>query len=254
MQSAFPLIALLLTVSPADDDGTPAARQYQALLEEYEQEGGARAFAGRFLELAEEHPQDPAAADALLWVVDKVPGKPETTRALAMLRRHHLRSERLGPASGQIADARSTAAEPLLRAVLDRSPHRDVQARACYHLAALLDREAVLVDQLTARPDLAPRVLQYYGKDYGEHLASLKADELAKQRERVYERLLKSFPDVETRDATMGQIAEKMLFRIRHLSIGKAAPEIKGEDISGNEFRLSDYRGKVVMLTFWGHW
>ncbi len=36
--------------------------------------------------------------------------------------------------------------------------------------------------------------------------------------------------------------------------VGTQAPEIEGEDIDGKKFKLSDYRGKVVMLDFWGHW
>ena len=37
-------------------------------------------------------------------------------------------------------------------------------------------------------------------------------------------------------------------------NIGDTAPEIEGDDIDGQVFKLSDYRGKVVMLDFWGHW
>ena len=36
--------------------------------------------------------------------------------------------------------------------------------------------------------------------------------------------------------------------------IGSQAPEIEGEDIDGVAFKLSDYRGKVVVLDFWGDW
>lgn len=36
--------------------------------------------------------------------------------------------------------------------------------------------------------------------------------------------------------------------------VGQAAPEIAGEDIDGIPMRLSDYRGQVVLLDFWGHW
>jgi hypothetical protein len=36
--------------------------------------------------------------------------------------------------------------------------------------------------------------------------------------------------------------------------VGNRAPEIEGEDIQGTKFKLSDYRGKVVMLDFWGNW
>lgn len=37
-------------------------------------------------------------------------------------------------------------------------------------------------------------------------------------------------------------------------NIGDTAPDIEGEDIDGVPFKLSDYRGKVVVLDFWGHW
>ena len=36
--------------------------------------------------------------------------------------------------------------------------------------------------------------------------------------------------------------------------VGEAAPDISGVDIDGKEFKLSDYRGKVVLLDFWGFW
>lgn len=38
------------------------------------------------------------------------------------------------------------------------------------------------------------------------------------------------------------------------LEVGNLAPEITGTDLDGQTFSLSDYRGKVVMLDFWGHW
>ena len=38
------------------------------------------------------------------------------------------------------------------------------------------------------------------------------------------------------------------------LAIGKVAPEISGVDVEGRKFKLSDYRGKVVVLDFWGDW
>ena len=51
-----------------------------------------------------------------------------------------------------------------------------------------------------------------------------------------------------------GTVAEKAkaeLFGIRHLTVGKVAPDIEGEDQDGVNFKLSDYRGKVVLLDFW---
>ena len=36
--------------------------------------------------------------------------------------------------------------------------------------------------------------------------------------------------------------------------IGDTAPDIDGADLSDVGFKLSDYRGKVVVLDFWGDW
>ena len=255
MRMTFFLITLLWFASPsATANDSPVAEQYEALLSEFKEEGVARSFSKRFLQLAEQHPEDQAAADALLWVVSNVRGKSDTTRALEMLAEHHLDSEKLGPAGQVIVTSRSIAAEKLLRGILEKNPHKKVRAQACFYLASLLDLHASLVQQLKARPNLAPRVRQYYGKDYGEHLISLRPAALDEQRVHVYQQLLDRFPDVEMQDGTMGEIAERMLFRIRHLEVGKVAPEIEGEDIHGKQFKLSDYRGKIVMLTFWGHW
>jgi hypothetical protein len=121
-------------------------------------------------------------------------------------------------------------------------------------LAYLLEQQALVIEQLNKQPELAERVQQYYGKEYGDYLASLDRPKLDAKLDQVYQRMLDSFSQVPAADGTMGEVAEKALFRIRHLSIGRVAPEIEGEDIFGRRFKLSDYRGKVVMLSFWGHW
>jgi len=38
------------------------------------------------------------------------------------------------------------------------------------------------------------------------------------------------------------------------LVVGKLAPEITGVDLNGKPMKLSDFRGKVVVLDFWGDW
>ena len=37
-------------------------------------------------------------------------------------------------------------------------------------------------------------------------------------------------------------------------SLGMVAPDIDGVDLQGVAFKLSDYRGKVVLVDFWGDW
>lgn len=41
---------------------------------------------------------------------------------------------------------------------------------------------------------------------------------------------------------------------VTSLTIGKTAPDIVGKDLKGDELRLSDYRGKVVVVMFSGEW
>jgi len=43
-------------------------------------------------------------------------------------------------------------------------------------------------------------------------------------------------------------------FEKEKLQIGMPAPDIAGEDIDGVRFKLSDYRGKVLVVDFWGFW
>jgi len=38
------------------------------------------------------------------------------------------------------------------------------------------------------------------------------------------------------------------------LDVGDLAPDITAADADGELFSLSDYRGKVVVLSFWGDW
>ena len=50
---------------------------------------------------------------------------------------------------------------------------------------------------------------------------------------------------------TVGSVAKRELFDIRHLSVGKPVPDVEGEDQDGQKFKISDYKGKVVLLDFW---
>ncbi len=36
--------------------------------------------------------------------------------------------------------------------------------------------------------------------------------------------------------------------------VGNIAPDIEGQDLDGVVFKLSDYKGKVIFLDFWGDW
>ena len=57
-----------------------------------------------------------------------------------------------------------------------------------------------------------------------------------------------------TKDADLLEEAAEAMVELKKLAIGSVAPEIDGFDVDGVSFKLSDYRGKVVLLDFWGFW
>ena len=53
---------------------------------------------------------------------------------------------------------------------------------------------------------------------------------------------------------SLGDMIAAPRFEKERLQIGMAVPDIEGKDTDGVAFKLSDYRGKVVLLDFWGFW
>lgn len=188
----------------------------------------------RAVELARKHPEDPAAFAILQWVIAGGIGwgRP-TDAAFDVLKADYLASDKLESAC-QVAALynASDSAERFLHAVLDKSPHRSLRGVACLSLGRRL-RYSANEARNEKRPD---------------------ADRLQKECEHYYERAAKEFGDVKTKDRSIGERAEAALFEMRQLVVGKPAPEILGEDIDGKPFKLSDYKGKVVVLDFWGNW
>jgi hypothetical protein len=256
------LIAILVLLSigtaiQADDAPQPtsasAAKEFAALVEEFEQGEPARALAGKSLALAKKHPKDPVAVDALVWIAINVRRGDELSQAMSVLTKNHIKNIKLLPICQKLVRRPALASEKFLRQALEKSPHKSVQAEACFHLADYLKRQIVLMQSLKDPSD-RKRLEQYYGREYTQHVVSLTEDEISKDIEQLYKRIAKSFAEVPTRDGTMGQKANLELFAIHHLFVGRIAPDIKGEDIDGKRLKLSDYRGKVVVLDFWGHW
>ena len=80
-------------------------------------------------------------------------------------------------------------------------------------------------------------------------------DKALKEIEEVLEQAAQKYGDVKLPDGdVVAERAKAELFGIRNLIVGKEAPDIEGEDQDGKRFKLSDYRGKVVLLDFWGNW
>ncbi len=70
----------------------------------------------------------------------------------------------------------------------------------------------------------------------------------ARARE-ILERTIKNYPRTAA-----AKRAENMIFAMDNLSVGMVAPNFTATDENGVTFNLSDYRGKVVIVEFWGFW
>lgn len=62
-----------------------------------------------------------------------------------------------------------------------------------------------------------------------------------------------SMPD-GFRHSLPGRLIENRIDKLSQVSIGKAAPDFVLPDMEGRSFRLSDVKGKYVLLHFWASW
>jgi peroxiredoxin len=73
---------------------------------------------------------------------------------------------------------------------------------------------------------------------------------LTREAVQFYDRVVEKYPDFEGTRGRLAERAAQSLFHLRDLAVGKPAPEVDGPDVDGKPLKLSDYRGKVVVLTF----
>ena len=148
-----------------------------------------------------------------------------------------------------------------MRKVLADNPSKEAQAHAALGLALRMKSQAAIARKLRKADTKARAQLEKnLGKEVVAALTKADAAALEKEAEELLERVAKDKTYAETEFAfgddrmTLGKLAARELFEMRHLQPGKAAPDIAGEDIDGKPMKLSDFRGKVVLLDFWGFW
>jgi hypothetical protein len=220
--------------------------------------------ASKLVDLAEKNQKDPIALDALIeavwqvnttpWPVELVGPNEALPRAFAILQRDHSQSDKIGPLCERISYGFCREYETFLRTVLEQSPHREVRGRACVSLAHYLSNRLQRTKLTKEQPDQAREFAGLYGAEYLADLQRQNSQAVTREVEALFERAARDFAEVSLATGTVAERAEMELFEIRHLSIGQTAPEIEGEDQEGHRFKLSEYRGKVVLLDFWSEY
>lgn len=182
-------------------------------------------FYPRYESFAEKHRRTPEAAKALAWmwvcfprsIPDRAGQRVAAKKILARMIEEHATdpaTEAFARSLGYHRGPYARQGIEALRVLLERNPEGPIRKEALYSLAALIGRSS---------PD-----------------------------EKRLEEARKAL--VECHETFGNPRAASLLFELTRLQIGMVAPDFEATDVDGKAFRLSDYRGKVIVLTFWGFW
>jgi thiol-disulfide isomerase/thioredoxin len=252
------LAALALAAFMASDEASQRAEDVQklranelnAIWAEYlkEKQGGGPVrwadLTRRLLALADSDPSDRVGFEALVWVaVQEGPDHPQFARAMDLLTLRHAGSWRSRQLCGRLLSPRyygtaSAHLERMMSRVAEENEDKDTRAAASFGLAQYLKNKAELARRLKdhSSEELVKRVKALWGVGYVEVLVKADPDELLKRGSEMFGRSVRQYRD----------------FAETHVTLGMQSPEIRGEDIEGDMMRLTDFRGTVVVLSFWG--
>ncbi len=197
-------------------------------------------FLKRFQQYADKHAGRPEAIPALAWIMGAgaEPQKESLARtALTRLIEDHawqpeikdiLPDLRWASYSWALHIAGKDKLVAFYEKIIDRNKNEEAVAGATFNLAFTFyqasQREDENLDDKTRLTD-------------------------KKQAEKLFRELTKLYPNTETAKEAKGYIFETL-----NLQVGMVAPGFVGKDAAGKEIRLSQFRGQVVVLNFWGFW
>ncbi|MCK6446602.1 MAG: TlpA family protein disulfide reductase [Planctomycetes bacterium] len=234
----------------SDEELVQIAREspLPALLEEHE----------RF---ALEHADHDAAVDAwagAIGLAAECERYATWSRALAALEDRHLASPRLAASLAAFGDGArwfgTNRWEVSLRRAAQGSPHAAVKAFALYLLAdslgraehALPNRDPQAGATDTSAVRFEPTMLAERKREAVRLLALVE--------QRFADALPTAAPSPDLPKDWLARRVEALRFELEHLQVGMLAPDFETVDEHGNPWKLSDYRGRVVLLDFWGLW
>ena len=157
-----------------------------------------------------------------------------------IVRDHFMNDPRMGRLCDALAYRSEDWSGDLLKDVAARHPDRKVRGEATYALGMWW----------RFGPDT-----MILGRDHSESVTR----QCLAEAKRFFTQVCEDYADATSTDGTFRPAvkARAELARIANLpnlKVGKVAPEITGEDLYGKPLKLSDHRGKVVVVCFWSTW
>jgi hypothetical protein len=207
-------------------------------------------YGKRMMEIAKANPKTGAARDALFWIVERMRNGTEFTEAIGMLAQDFATDTNIAKVLPRLDW--QPAGEPLFRAVIEKNGDRKTQGIALYSLGDNLMQRAEAVSEFERAKAPANQIEQMAGKTADGKVRT--AADLSKEAEATFQKVIDQYADVTGARGSIADRAKTQLFEMHNLAIGQAAPEISGETVDGKAMKLSDFKGKVVVLDFWGDW
>lgn len=185
-------------------------------------------YALKLQKFAEAHPKHPATLDAYVWLVSQMPGRPESVRVGELVVEHWATDPRLAGLCRTLIYYPYDGTGVVFRAAIENNPSRAAKGYASFALALSLARHA---DRLSGDP--AAR------------------EPYETEAEALFQTVFERYADLQSPwGKPLGALADAELFALRHLSIGKVAPDIAGGDLDGKAMTLAESRGKVTLVVF----
>lgn len=211
-------------------------------------------FAKKLWPIVDEAPTDEASAKALCWIANAAEGA-DKQKACDLLLQHHLARPEIADVLQSMVYEPSASSLAFLERVAKDAPSADVKGKALFAQAQLCNQIVETANRLAGGNDEELKnFLEYLGAERSAWLRGIDKKAFAARAEALFDKVVADHAKVAMYDGTLGDLAKAELFETRNLAIGKVAPDIVGKDADGNPMKLSDYRGKVVVLDFWGEW
>jgi thiol-disulfide isomerase/thioredoxin len=221
----------------------------------YREKNPTPKYLDKFIELAEKDPKDAVAADCVVWVMTHAEELKSRARAKALeILPNHYGSAKIAPVCLTLSRSPEPAAEKILRTIREKNENKDVKGTATFGLGSYLKNLTETIGDLKDDEDNRKAYEKFFGDDVIKEMMARDVKAIAKEEEQLFDEAAVKFADVKVYRSTVGKMATAELFEIRKLGVGMEVPELQGEDVDGKKSKLSDYRGKVVLLDFWATW
>ncbi len=223
-----------LRAAKDDDARTELEKQRQDMVGELRKAD----FGGRFLAIAEKNPTSDVAVEAIAQAMQnsRGPGDKTFDQAIQLLQKSYVKSAGLKPVLKMVAYSGDDSGEQFVRDVIEKNPDRVTRARAAQAMLDVTEDTIEFAKQLKEEKELREQVELKRGKEFVQKAID-KGDKAHADRRELEKLIASKYRDI-----------------IPDLSVGQKAPEVVSKDINGKTVKLSDLKGKVVVLDFWATW